>query len=300
MKTAILRTCVVIISSALAQAAFADGKDYHDQDLKSHDFKEATLNGANFSGATLDNASFTNATAKNANFKGASLDGAQFQLTDLTGADFTQCTGTPFFGRAKLDNANFEGITLNPQACSMKGADLKGAKIEGIMSVCDLSGADLRGANMRAVPASLITQAKFKGAIYDDDTSFPDGFDPVQAGMVLNNKKDDAKGADTTSKPADTTTAAGGGKPFFSGKGGATMASVAGKYVGEDNKDTTFTLGADGSFSIHEGGQDLTGSYKLDGDSLTFTIGTETVGAKISGKEIVPTGDNGQKMMKQD
>lgn len=306
MKIAIFRACAIFIASTLAHAAFADGKDYHDQALKNHDFKEASLNGANFSGATVDSSNFNNASAKNANFKGASLESAQFQGTDLTGADFTQSTGSAYFYKTKLDKANLEGAAIQPLNCSLKGANLKGAKIEGVLSGCDFSGADLRGANLRGIPANVIGASNFKGAIYDDDSSFPDGFDPAQAGMVLNNKKDDAPKATDDTKPADTTagtTTGGASKPFFSGAGKSaiTMASVAGKYVGEDNKETYFILGADGSFTIHEGGQDMTGTYKIDGDTLNLNLGSsESAGAKVVGKELVPTGDNGQKMMKQD
>ncbi|HWB61328.1 MAG TPA: pentapeptide repeat-containing protein [Chthoniobacteraceae bacterium] len=305
MKSVILRFIAIITSSALAQAAFADGKDFHDQNLKNHDFRQTTLNGANFEGATLDGANFNNASAKNANFKGASLGGGggmtTFQMTDLTGADFRESTGKPFFDRATLDKANFEGVALSPEGCSLRGADLKGAKLVDAMNHCDFTGADLRGANLRAAMPSGLKSSKWKGAIYDDDTSFPDGFDPKDYGMVLNNDKDAAQAGAGDTKPTDASKP-GKSTSFFPGaaaNGAVTMASVAGKYVGEDNKETTFVLGADGSLTVHEGGQDMTGTYKIDGDTLNFTLGGETASAKVVGKELVPTGDNGQKMMKQ-
>ena len=56
---------------------------------------------------------------------------------------------------------------------SLEGADLEGG---------DLQGADLRGADL--VGADL-SQADLKGARYNKNTRFPEGFDPEAAGMVL-------------------------------------------------------------------------------------------------------------------
>ena len=54
------------------------------------------------------------------------------------------------------------------------------------------------------------SKPRFRGAIYDDDTTWPDGFDPKAAGAILKTaeKKDDADapkekkaGADDGAKP---------------------------------------------------------------------------------------------------
>jgi uncharacterized protein YjbI with pentapeptide repeats len=50
----------------------------------------------------------------------------------------------------------------------LAGVDLSGADLRGI----DLSGADLQNAGL-------------EGAIYDDDTRWPDGFDPDRHGARL-------------------------------------------------------------------------------------------------------------------
>jgi hypothetical protein len=60
--------------------------------------------------------------------------------------------------------------TLHPTSCwlPLAGADLSGADLRHL----DLSGADLRG-------------TKLQGAIYNDDTRWPVGFDPDQHGAKL-------------------------------------------------------------------------------------------------------------------
>lgn len=86
---------------------------------------------------------------------------------------------------ANFTKANFEGLTFELDfGCTYRGANLKMCKISGGGDTGqDFSGADLRGANLRAVRTLAV--ARWKGAIYDEDTAFPDGFDPEAARMVL-------------------------------------------------------------------------------------------------------------------
>lgn len=54
------------------------------------------------------------------------------------------------------------------------------------MTSCDFSKADVRGADFRRMSsASADTSPQFRGAIYDEDTAWPDGFDPKAAGAIL-------------------------------------------------------------------------------------------------------------------
>jgi uncharacterized protein YjbI with pentapeptide repeats len=59
------------------------------------------------------------------------------------------------------------GYTIEPRA-HLPGADLRGA---------DLVGANLREADL--------TAADLTGAIADKNTTWPDGFDPVAAGVIF-------------------------------------------------------------------------------------------------------------------
>jgi uncharacterized protein YjbI with pentapeptide repeats len=148
------------------------------------------MNGANFSNAILRSASFRTSSLKNANFKGADLTSTDFYQADLTGADLRDFTGNPSLAYTKLDKANMEGTTvLQPGfRVSFRGTNLKGAKITGVFGDYDFTGADLRGANLRG--CMIDQQSRFRGAIYDDDTAWPDGFDPAGHGCVLSKGKD--------------------------------------------------------------------------------------------------------------
>jgi uncharacterized protein YjbI with pentapeptide repeats len=70
-------------------------------------------------------------------------------------------------GSANYDGAHFTGADLTDAdvgLASFKGAILRGAKLHGAI---DLADADL------------------KGAIADDTTQWPDGFDPAARGVLF-------------------------------------------------------------------------------------------------------------------
>ena len=64
------------------------------------------------------------------------------------------------------------GYTIGPGA-DLFGADLKGADLSG----ADLNGSDLGGA--------LLSGANLIGARANKNTTWPDGFDPVAAGVIF-------------------------------------------------------------------------------------------------------------------
>ena len=177
---------------ALASAARADGKDFHDQDLSGKHFDNQILNGANFSDAVLKGATFWGASLKNANFKGADITGVNFTHADMTGADLRETTGQFGSSYTDLSNANLEGITLTVGFTSkFRGANLKKCKFTLNISYCDLSGADLRGANLRGT--QILAGVRWRNAIYDEDTAFPEGFDPKAEGAILAKPEDAVK-----------------------------------------------------------------------------------------------------------
>ncbi|WP_395741864.1 pentapeptide repeat-containing protein [Prosthecobacter sp.] len=186
-----LLSAAFLLISLATSPAFADGKDFHDQDLKSKDFSRQALNGANFEDAVLDHAVFANASLKKASFKDASLDFVSFYMADLSEADLSGATGTMVLSNVNLSKANLEAtgdpnkvLTLNLSTeINLRGANLKKCKIINVGYKCDLSGADLRGTNLRG--GNISDTASLKKAIYDDDTAWPNGFDPVAAGCVM-------------------------------------------------------------------------------------------------------------------
>ncbi len=83
-------------------------------------------------------------------------------------------------GYALEDFATAEG---NLFKANLKGADLLGANLRRAgLSEADLSGTDLREANL--------SWANLRGAKYNTNTQWTEGFDPVAAGAVLEEDDD--------------------------------------------------------------------------------------------------------------
>jgi Pentapeptide repeats (8 copies) len=101
-------------------------------------------------------------------FQKLDLSGLDLSGLDLRDADFS---GSDLYGAKLTDShltrTNFSGKT------NLAYADLRGADL----SEANLSSAILIGANLE----DTVTQ----GALYDDDTKFPVGFDPIAAGAVI-------------------------------------------------------------------------------------------------------------------
>jgi uncharacterized protein YjbI with pentapeptide repeats len=77
---------------------------------------------------------------------------------------------------ADLSNAGMNGVYLmgsNLSNANLNGSDLSGAELRR----ADLRGTDLRGADL--------SNADIRAAMYDQNTRWPAGFDPVNAGAVL-------------------------------------------------------------------------------------------------------------------
>jgi hypothetical protein len=83
--------------------------------------------------------------------------------------------------RAHLPDANFEGGNFfagNLYGAQLQYSNLRGAGLsEVILERAALQGADLRGARLRG--------ARLHGAFASDDTLWPVGFDPLEAGVII-------------------------------------------------------------------------------------------------------------------
>jgi uncharacterized low-complexity proteins-like len=78
---------------------------------------------------------------------------------------------------ADLEEAHLEGAVLDE--AHLEGAHLKGTHLEG---------ADLREANLEGVYFdydALRDKKLLDGALYDEKTIFPKGFNPEEYGMIL-------------------------------------------------------------------------------------------------------------------
>ncbi|HAZ16526.1 MAG: hypothetical protein A3H59_03145 [Candidatus Jacksonbacteria bacterium RIFCSPLOWO2_02_FULL_43_9] len=103
------------------------------------------------------------------------VDKNSAQSVDFSGFDFRGRTLQKiYFPGARLCDANFSGMSLHSpefQDADLKRALFVGAIIEGH----DWSRSDLRGANF--THAIFLHIPKMENALFDDDTTFPEGFD---------------------------------------------------------------------------------------------------------------------------
>jgi len=148
--------------------------------LKGADLTGANLKGANLKGADLTGADLTAADLTAADLTGADLTGADLTGADLTGADLTGAN----LARANLERANFKEAKLeradlrraNLARADLVRADLTGANLKEV----DVKGADLRGANLEG---ANLKEATLSRVIADNGTVWPEGFNPVAAGV---------------------------------------------------------------------------------------------------------------------
>lgn len=98
---------------------------------------------------------------------GAAPEKTQIPAPDLSGA---KLTGAKLPG-AKLEKASMTGADLTGASLTravLRGSDLRGARLQS----ADLTGADLTGANLA-------------NALYDPQTRWPEGYDPLKHGALL-------------------------------------------------------------------------------------------------------------------
>ena len=111
-------------------------------------------NTPNLSGKNLDKANYRGAWLAKSNLEGASM-----QFINLAGSVL---------------------LDANMQDTNLKGAILQDAILDGAnLNNANLYGADLRWARMKE---TKLDGAKLTNAIYDNNTVWPEGFDPISAG----------------------------------------------------------------------------------------------------------------------
>jgi hypothetical protein len=145
-------------------------------DLRGTDLRHADLAGARLQGADLDGAHL-----EKANLRGAHLERAFIPLAHLEEADlFDAHLEGAFLGRAHLEGTHLVGTHLEgahlPSA-RLNGASLDGAYLEGTrLAEARLEGADLERARLEG--------ASLEGAVADEHTVWPAGFDWRAAGVI--------------------------------------------------------------------------------------------------------------------
>jgi uncharacterized protein YjbI with pentapeptide repeats len=100
-------------------------------------------------------------------------------------------TGERDFMRAELQGARLSQVDLsevNLMVANLSRTNLSQANLQGAdLFEANLVGADLSGANLRGVDLrdTNLEKAYVFGAVYDQSTRFPVGFDPIRKGMKL-------------------------------------------------------------------------------------------------------------------
>ena len=143
------------------------------------------LSGSNLTKAHLEQVDLTDVSArltdwKLVTFKQCTLDGVDFQRANLHRANFSGSTlqgadlRSANLSRANLNGVRMQGARLNN--ADLRRADMRGARLTG----CRFGGAVLHGADLRETD---VADANLEGALYDQNTIFPDGFEPEKHGL---------------------------------------------------------------------------------------------------------------------
>ena len=167
-------------------------------DLHQVDLRRADLSGADLSQAKLEQTLYDKETiwpegfdyqnkgmyyiGPNANLISASLDSRDLSDSNLRGAELSKANLIESnLSQTDLSSANLSGAALS--YADLSGADLGSANL----SDADLIGAELSHANL--------DEANLEDAIYDEDTVWPEGFDPKEAGAWLERDSEDSEAA---------------------------------------------------------------------------------------------------------
>ena len=158
----------VNLSRANLRGAELSEADLSGANLSEANLCYANLHTANLTSANLGKAKFINANLSEVNLRGSNLSEANLSGVNLSSVYLFSKTN---FSRANLSKANLTGLNLRES--QLMKADLSNANLTNT----NLLKANLKGAKIEG--------AEFKQSLYNADTIFPTGFDPVKAGAYL-------------------------------------------------------------------------------------------------------------------
>ncbi len=140
------------------------------------------LAGADLSDLDMRQIDLTAASLVGADLRGADLRVANMASSQLQGAIFDDGNGER---RVRLAGADLRGVDLSGR--DLSGYDLTGTRMrDANLTGVDFTGATLARATFQGadLTGALLGGALLDGAFFDGQTTlFPDGFDPVEAGM---------------------------------------------------------------------------------------------------------------------
>lgn len=206
------------LSNSILSEAILANANMTESNLTAADLSQADLSYTNFQSAILRKSKLTGAIFDHTILTGADLSEIDFSNVDLTYVDLRTVrltnsifTGVTMYGanlakqdlrdlkmgEADLQKANLHEADLRETyLCKAKlmDANLYGANLRGAyLNHTDFRGADLRGADLRGNGwrRMILTNTIFTGAKYSDrsdfPTLFPEGFNPKDYGMILDN-----------------------------------------------------------------------------------------------------------------
>lgn len=172
--------CLIEIAAKLAEGG--DELSFiEDVDLSSSDLSGAIFEKILFSLGNLEDAIVSGGRLHEVRLEGVWICGAKFEFASFFDVEIyaSQAYGVIFSG-SELRDVKFLGTNLSE-------ADFSNATFKRVLFGRDnmghetnLSGVDFTGANLE--------EARFDGAVYDDETCFPERFDPQKyAGLVYSN-----------------------------------------------------------------------------------------------------------------
>jgi len=154
---------------------------YNQYSCGEKNFKQANLDNINLSNKILTELDLRQAVINYSVFEKVSLTGSDLSKSSLISANFKKSLiNNTVFNRANLTNAKLSSSRITD--VSFFGACLyKASFCEATVNNVDFSFANLSAAYLARVDLS---NSMFEGAVYNSDTAFPKGFDPVKQGMI--------------------------------------------------------------------------------------------------------------------
>jgi len=179
-------------------------------ELVGADLEGVNLEGVNLEGVNLEGVNLEGVNLRRAKLEGANLEGARYDSKTKWPGKFKHknvgmigpkavLVGAELVGvnleRADLEGADLKGVELcfsNLEGAKLEGASLKGANLVATrLHRADFEGADLEGANLEGanLRKANLHGTKLKGAKYNNDTKWPDNFDPIEFGAINTDKE---------------------------------------------------------------------------------------------------------------
>ncbi len=153
-----------------------------------------TLSGISLRKRTMHRAMLFDQDLSKTDFTGSNLRGAFMNWSNLCQTIFEDANLiTSYMSNAHLRESILVRARLN--GASLDNANL----IFADLSSTDVWGADFKGANLIGAICKFdrYDKAEFEGAIYDDRTVWPEGFDPVAKGAIKVSNRDGVEAYNT-------------------------------------------------------------------------------------------------------